>query len=256
MTTRKQEQERRRAERLAAEQQAQSAARRRLMAGYIVAGVLALAVVVGLVIVLASGGGDGGGTSGDPGCDEAHVQLKSGSTNDFEPDCREGTAPAEIATGDLEAAAKAANCDLQLDLPDEGNTHIGSDPSKAPKYKTNPATSGDHIDPGFQEADGAYLDTPDPAYVVHSMEHGRVAIQYSSDLPEDDQLALKGVFDESPAGVLLFPNDDMPYEVAATAWTQLIGCKTYEGEATLDAIRDFRDIYRGQAPEAVPLVTG
>ena len=255
MTTRKQEQERRRAERLAAEKQAQDATRRRLMAGYIVAGALGLAVIVGLVIVLASGG-DSAGTSGDPGCDEAHIQLKSGSTNDFEPDCREGTPPAEIATGDLEQAAKAANCDLQLDLPDEGNTHIGSDPSKAPNYKTNPATSGDHIDPGFQEADGAYLDTPDPAFVVHSLEHGRVAIQYSSDLSEEDQLALKGVFDESPAGMLLFPNDDMPYEVAATAWTQLIGCKTFEGEATLDAIRDFRDIYRGQGPEDVPLVTG
>jgi len=255
VTTRKQEQERRRAERLAAERQTQDATRRRLMAGYIAAGVLALAVIVGLVIVLASGG-DGGGSGGDPGCDEAHIQLKSGSTNDFEPDCREGTAPAEIAVGDLEQAAKAANCDLQLDLPDEGNTHIGSDPSKAPNYKTNPATSGDHIDPGFQQADGAYLDTPDPAFVVHSMEHGRVNIQYSSDLSEEDQLALKGVFDESPAGMLLFPNDDMPYEVAATAWTQLIGCKTYEGEATLDAIRDFRDVYRGQAPEDVPLVTG
>ena len=255
MTTRKQEQERRRAERLAAEKQAQDATRRRLMAGYIVAGALALAVVVGFGIVLASGGDDGG-SSGDAGCSEAHIQLKSGSTNDFEPDCREGTPPPEIATGDLEQAAKAADCDLRLDLPDEGNTHIGSDPSKAPNYKTNPATSGNHIDPGFQQADGAYLDTPDPAYVVHSMEHGRINIQYSSDLSEEDQLALKGVFDESPAGVLLFPNDDMPYEVAATAWTQMIGCKTYEGEATLDAIRDFRDIYRGQGPEDVPLVTG
>ena len=45
----------------------------------------------------------------------------------------------------------------------------------------------------------------------------------------------------------------MPYEVAATAWTQLIGCPTYEGAATLDAIRDFRDIYRGQGPEDVPM---
>jgi Protein of unknown function (DUF3105) len=256
VTTRKQEQERRRAERLAAEQQAQAATRRRLMAGYIVAGALALAVVVGLVIVLASGGDDGGAGAGDAGCEEAHIQLKSGSTNDYEPDCREGTPPPEIGVGDLEQAAKGANCDLQLDLPDEGNTHIGSDPSKAPNYKTNPATSGDHIDPGFQQADGAYSETPEPAYVVHSLEHGRIDIQYSSDLSEDDQLALKGAFDESPAGVLLFPNDDMPYEVAATAWTQLIGCKTYEGEATLDAIRDFRDIYRGQGPEAVPLVTG
>jgi hypothetical protein len=64
------------------------------------------------------------------------------------------------------------------------------------------------------------------------------------------------VFDESPAGMLIFPNSDMPYEVAATAWTQLMGCKSYDGRATLDAIRDFRDTYRGQGPEPIPLNTG
>ena len=97
---------------------------------------------------------------------------------------------------------------------------------------------------------------PAPELTVHSLEHGRINIQYSTDLSEDDQLALKGVFDESPEGMLFFPNDEMPYEVAATAWTQMVGCETYEGDATLDVIRDFRDIYRGQGPEDVPLVTG
>ena len=38
---------------------------------------------------------------------------------------------------------------------------------------------------------------------------------------------------------LLFPNDEMPYEVAATTWTNLIGCPKYKGAITLDAIRDF-----------------
>ena len=252
MTTRKQEQERRRAERLAAERQTQDATRRRLMAGYIAAGVLALAVLVGLVIVLASGG-DGGGSSGDAACEEAHIQNLSGSTHNFAPDCREGTVPPALATGDLEQAAKGANCDLQLDLPDEGSTHITNE-SDIPKYKTNPPTSGNHNP--TQEADGAYSEQPDAWYVVHSMEHGRIEIHYSPDLPEEDQLALKGVFDESPAGVLLFPNDDMPYDVAVTSWTQLMGCKSYDGDATLDAVRDFRDVYRGQAPEDLPLVTG
>ena len=93
-------------------------------------------------------------------------------------------------------------------------------------------------------------------YTTHSMEHGRIEIQYNPDLSEEDQLALKGVFDEDPAGVLFFPNEVMEDDVAVTAWTQLMTCPTYEGAATLDAIRDFRDIYRGQGPEDVPLVTG
>jgi hypothetical protein len=102
------------------------------------------------------------------------------------------------------------------------------------------------------QADGAYRQTPRSIEFVHSLEHGRIEIQYAPDLPKADQLALKGVFDESPSGVLLFPNSRMPYEVAATAWTQLMGCKSYKGAKTLDAIRDFRDQFRGRGPEAVP----
>ena len=70
---------------------------------------------------------------------------------------------------------------------------------------------------------------PEPWYFVHSLEHGRIEIQYSPDLSEADQLALKGVFDESPDGMLLFPNSEMPYDVAVTAWTQLLGCPKYDG---------------------------
>ena len=254
MAPSKEERERRRAERLAAEQRESAAERRRLMAGYAVAGALALAVVVGLVIVLASGDGDDAVDSGD--FDEsAHVQAQSGSVNDVPIDDREGTPPPPLEQGDLETAAKAAGCELRLDLPDEGNSHVEPG-AKEPDYKTSPPTSGDHVVPPRQQADGAYLEHPGNLFVVHSMEHGRVEIQYSPDLPESEQPELKGVFDEDPAGLLLFPNDEMPYAVAATAWTQLIGCDTYEGAATLDAIRDFRDIYRGQGPEDVPVVTG
>ena len=153
-----------------------------------------------------------------------------------------------------------ANTMRLLDLPDEGNTHITKE-SDIPDYKTNPPTSGNH-NPTWV-ADGAYL-TPlrtNPQAVgndlnirnfVHSMEHGRVEIQYSSKLPEDQQLALKGVFDEDSAGMLLYPNDDMPADVAVTAWRQLLTCPSYS-PAVLDAIRDFRDIHRGQAPENVPI---
>jgi hypothetical protein len=54
-----------------------------------------------------------------------------------------------------------------------------------------------------------------------------------------DQLTLKGLYDTLYAGTLLFPNKQMPYEVAAATWTNYIGCKTYKGSITLDAIRDF-----------------
>jgi hypothetical protein len=190
------------------------------------------------------------GTTGAEACtpEAAFVDLGSGEFGDLELDCREGTPPEEVATGDLEEAADAAGCDLELDLKDEGNTHIP--PDQDPEYGTQPPTSGDHDQVPL--ADGAYLTPPRERYFVHSMEHGRVVILYSPDLPEEDQLALKGVFDEDPEGMILAPYEQMPYDVAAAAWTNYLGCDSYTPEA-LDAIRDFRDEFRGNGPEDIPL---
>ncbi len=242
--------ERLRAERILAEEATARETRRRLLFGYIVAGVLGLALVIGVVVVIIGGGGSSGeGTDFPP---SAHIQPQTGSANDVAPDARTGTPPPAVKEGDLAAAADAAGCELRLDLPDEGNTHIEpSDP--VPTYATNPPTSGDHIVPPLQQADGAYSEFPEPVRFVHSLEHGRIEIQYAPDLSEKDQLALKGVFDESPPGMLFFPNPEMPFEVAATAWRQLLGCDRYAGAVTLDALRAFRDAYRGQGPEDVPL---
>lgn len=256
MTTRREERERMRQERLAAQQSAAASDKRRLYLGYAVAGVIVVAIVAGIVVAVAGGGADDGPSQGDfP--DLAYIEPDIGAVPaDLEPDGREGVAPPPQEEADLQAAAKAANCELQLDLKEEGNTHF-NDPDRVPDYKTNPPTSGDHY-AGNENgsgalADGAYLNTPQVARSVHSLEHGRVEIQYSPDLSEEEQLEIKGVFEESPQGVIMFPNPDMPYDVAITAWTQLAGCETYEGLPTLDVLRTFRDIYRGQGPEFFPL---
>jgi hypothetical protein len=252
--TSREERERRRTERLAAERREAAAERRRLLIGYAVAGALGLAVIVGIVIVIAGsdgGGGDGPSVDGEDLPAAAHIEPQSGFLHGYSPDGREGTTPPPLEQGDLATAAKAAGCELQLDLEEEGNTHI-TKRDDAPEYESNPPTSGNHWPE--QLADGAYEETPDPIYSVHALEHGRIAIQYSPDLSEDEQLELKGLFDEDFDGMLLFPNSDMPYDVAATAWNQMIGCETYEGGPTLDALRDFRDRYRGQGPENVPVV--
>jgi hypothetical protein len=255
MASRKEEKERLRQQRLAAERRDAQAGQRRLLLGYVVAGLLAAAVVVGIVVVLASGGGDGGGEEVAESAENAHIDPTSGVPA-ADPDDREGTAPPAVEQARLEQAAEVANCDLRRDLPDEGNDHFTKE--NEGDYDTSPPTSGDHYgvptEPGAGAlADGAYIDTPPISRAVHSLEHGRIEIQYSPDLSEEEQLAVKGLFDEDPEGMLLFPNPDMPYEVAATAWTQMLGCDRYEGGATLDAIRAFRDTYRGQGPEPVPL---
>ena len=88
------------------------------------------------------------------------------------------------------------------------------------------------------------------------MEHGRVEIHYKPTLPESEQLALKGVFDADPDGVLLYPDPDMPYDVAVTAWTNEAVCPHYN-PLVLDVIRNFRDTYRGNGPEQqIPIHLG
>jgi hypothetical protein len=228
------EREQRRQERIESEGADASSNRTRLIVGYAIASTVVLAIAV-LIFVLASGGDGDSAPAGD-----AHINLNAsiGSTNGVEPDSRAGTVPAAAKVTNLAAAARAAGCDLRLHLKDEGHNHIPVG-SPAPNYKTNPPTSGDHVEPPYQQADGAYTEMPEEIDFVHSLEHGRMEIQYSPDLPEKDQLALKGLYDTMYGATLLFPNDKMPYEVAATTWTNLLGCPTYKGAATLDAIRAF-----------------
>lgn len=228
------ERERLRQERIAAEEGADKSDRNRMIVGYAVVSTVVLVVAV-VVFVLVSGGGDSSSASGD-----AHINgnQEMGSTNGVQPDDRAGIVPARTKVFDLDQAAKQAGCDVQLKLEDEGKEHLPAN-SPEPNYKTNPPTSGNHVEPPYQQADGAYSEEPKPLDVVHSLEHGRMAIQYSPDLPEKAQLELKGLYDTMYGASLLFPNDRMPYEVAATTWTNLLGCDEYKGAITLDAIRAF-----------------
>ncbi len=214
--------------------------KRRLYAVYGIAGVIGLLVVVGIVAAVATSGGGGSG--------EAHINLASGSSNGIEPDEREGTPPPQAKTTNLQQAAKKAGCTLRLNLKEEGHTHIA--PTAAtPHYGTNPPTSGNHVEPPYQQADGAYSEMPGEIFFVHSLEHGRLEIQYSPELSEEDQLALKGLYDTMYKGALLFPNENMDYAVAATTWRNLMGCDEYKGAATLDAIRAFGRAKWGQGRE-------
>jgi Protein of unknown function (DUF3105) len=201
------------------------------MIGYGVAGVIGLVVVIGIVAVIASstGKGDGG---------DAHIVQASGSTNGVQPDERTGTDVPPPKVTNLQKAAKKADCDLRLRLKDEGNSHLPPT-APTPEYKTNPPTSGNHVEPPYQQADGAYSEMPKELDMVHSLEHGRLEVQYSPDLPGNEQLELIGLYDTMYGASLLFPNENMPYVVAATTWTNLLGCNEYKGAITLDAIRAF-----------------
>ncbi len=228
---REEERERLREARKARERKQTGSEKRRLMIGYGVAGLVGLAVVIGIVVAIVSAASknDGG---------EAHIDQRTGSTNGIQPDKRKGTDPPALKVKNLQQAAKQADCDLRLNLKDEGHTHISTN-APAPEYKTNPPTSGNHVESPYQQADGAYSEMPPEKNIVHTLEHGRMEIQYSPDLPESDQLELIGLYETMWGGTAIFPNENMTYAVAATTWTNLLGCNEYKGSITLDAIRDF-----------------
>jgi hypothetical protein len=229
MASRKEEKERRRQERIAAEQAAQSHTDRRKTYGIVVGVVLVLAVAGAIVAIIAAGGGSGGG---------------GGADATPEADFPGGIKPAEPSQTDLFAAAKKGNCELK-NPPIEGNTHVPA--SEKIDYKTNPPTSGNHD--ATPQPDGVYSGRPQDRHLVHALEGGRAEIQYNPDKLTQQQInQIGGLYNEDNLYMLIFPNRDMPYAVAITAWGHLAGCKKMT-PATIDVLRAFRDRYRDAGPE-------
>lgn len=189
--------------------------------------------VLAVVLVLLSGCG----SDSDEGVN-AHVNEKSGSTNEAVLDERIGTTPPPSKKVGLAEIADAAGCYLLRNVPPEEDKVIPVN-APAPEYSKDPPMFGPHTAPPHQQADGAYLTLPDVPDTVASLNHGRMLIQYAPDLPEEFQLELKGLYDTMYGGTLFFPNNTMNYAVAATTWGNLLGCTGYEGAATLNAIRAF-----------------
>lgn len=232
VASRQAEKERRRQERLALESAANKReARGRILRVFAVGAFTALAAAAVVATILAASGkktSSGPSPSGDKGFLSAAV-------------------PAAKIT-DLTAAARAAGCQLKT-FPDFGNNHTTS----TVKYETNPPTSGSHYP--VPAEDGAYAPgtVPKVTQTVHALEHGRVEFQWSPGLSRQRIGQLKSIFDETDGyHQLLFQNaTGMPYQVAATAWTHLLGCSRITS-ATFDALRAFRKRYSDKGPEVVP----
>jgi uncharacterized protein DUF3105 len=234
MTSRREEKDRRRAERLAAEQSASEQAKRRRTYSIVVGAVLGIAALAAIVAVAATGGGGNG-----------HDVRASEITGD-QSFSGAATPPSQTET-DLFAAARAAGCVLRNPVI-EGRQHV--EPGTDVEYKTNPPTSGNH-DPA-PAGDGVYSNPPTTATTrnfVHTLEHGRILIQYDPSLRKRYIDQLGGLFNEDPYHMVLMPNRRLgENQVAVTAWGHLLGCEKVTDE-TFDAIRGFRDRYRDQGPE-------
>lgn len=234
MSSRQEEKERRRRERLERERQEEEAAERARRLRLAGGGVLAVAAVIAIAAVGLAGGSSSGG-SGHP---------RAGA-----PSVRPNVPPLPPRKlTDAFAAAKAAGCVLNTS-PSEGRTHV----TTTVDYKTNPPTSGNHSP--NPSADGDYSGQPTPAKesYVHTLEHGRIEVHYRPGTSPVEVGQLQELFGENQGYhmLLLSNNTNMPYAVAATAWTHLLGCPTFNPNI-FDALRTFRDRYQDQAPEQIP----
>jgi hypothetical protein len=236
VASRQEEKERRRREREereAAERRKASGKRRLQLVGGAVLGVAAIAAVI-VAVVGASGNSD---------------KTSSGS------DLATAAIPAQKISN-FDAAVKASGCTFKT-YPSEGREHLPSGDGVNNKYKTNPPTSGTHRPTPAE--DGVYAPDNAPAKenFVHALEHGRIEIQYAPRTPKQTQDQLNALFNEKLKGVsgyhqLLFQNNTkMPFAVAATAWTHILGCKTMNPQV-FDAIRAFRDRFVDKGPELIP----
>jgi hypothetical protein len=239
MTSRRRQKEEARARRLAEEANATEQARQRRQI-QIIAGVVAgVAAVVAVGIAIAAGGG--GAKTGTP--------IKPSASSVALP-------PQRIS--DLTAAAKAAGCTIvdtqdSVARSDQNRQHV--DPGTKVKYATNPPSYGPHYPSPASDGEYKPKDTPPIGYLVHAMEHGRIEYQYRPGLPAAEVQQIEALFNEgdgSWAGgqlLLLFQNPTgMPYDVAATAWGHMIGCKTINPRV-FDAFRAFRLMYFNKGPE-------
>ncbi len=229
MSSRQEQKAQRKAEREAVEAAAAKSAARSARLR-LAAAVVAAAVVLALVVVAISSR-SGGGT-GDPVSADAGAPI-----------------PAQRIT-DLEEAADAAGC--KLTTPESrGQQHV----STPVEYEDNPPTSGDHNPEAA--LDGIYEPgtSPEPENWVHSLEHGRVVVQYRPRTAARTVAQLETVVSEDlefgrPGYLttLLENTTKMEPAVVALAWTQMLSCaKATPG--IFDAIRTFRTEFTDRGPE-------
>jgi hypothetical protein len=236
VASRQEQKEARRRERLERERKEAAAAarRKRLQLG---AGVLlGIAAIAAVVVAVAVGlGGDSGSSADEPDpAAQAAANL-----------------PAQ-QTSDIEEAAEAAGCTL-TNAEFEGASHEEKEFTPA-DYRTNPPTSGTHT-PDWYE-DGIYEPgtTDSLGMLVHTLEHGRVNIQYKKGTPARTVTRLEALAAEMNEGyhLLLYENTTgMEPAIAATAWTQSLTCPEMNNKV-FDAIRTFRTRYIDKGPETVP----
>ncbi len=240
MANRQEQKAQRKAAREQAAREEAARARRARLLQFGVGGLLVVAILAGLIVLAVTSGDDGG--DGPMAADES-----------------EAVADIELPPQrfeELEAAVEASGCVFE-EAENQGGEHV-TEAVPVDSYNTNPPTSGRH-NPVPAE-DGVYPPGSAPAHEawLHSLEHGRIVLQYRPGTPQEQIDTLRALAQEpvlgAPGGyhtLIAQNNTNMPYAFAALNWTRLLGCQELN-PAAIDALRLFREEFTDDAPERVP----
>jgi hypothetical protein len=150
-------------------------------------------------------------------------------------------------------AMVTAGCTLVSVEAQEGDHTVGSPEDRVDTWNTFPPTNGPHyVDAAVF---GQYEEPLSQAQVVHNLEHGGIAIQYGSDVPQEIVAELRGFYDEHQNGTLLAPLPELGRTIAIGAWVSPGGGKSGVGYLAKCAAFDeeayttFFDEFQFKGPE-------
>jgi hypothetical protein len=171
------------------------------------------------------------------------------------------------SAADVKATMLATGCTYR-DVPplppkDHANYHndVKTLSSKV-KWSTSPPSGGGHY--GLWAVWGFYRTPVNPRQVVHNEEHGAVVLWWGPKVPASTVDKLEAFYNEKPDGMFGTPYASLGNKIALTAWTgdpakyyrkgyygigHIAVCSRFDEKA----FKTFRDAYRGQGPEGIPL---
>lgn len=230
---------------------------------------LAAAALTLALIGAACGGDDSSGDAAtapaEPAAPVEPVAPPEPAPAEPEPEDAPAAPPPSDAVGGQ--ATPDVSCELETvpsQVPLEGGVvHVDALPDGF-EYNSVPASQGPH-DPEWLRW-GVY-DRPVPELnVVHNLEHGGLTIQYGRDVSENDVAELLAWFEEDSDAIIIAPHDGLGGEIALAAWTvddveqdvesiyrssvgNVLHCDGFDAAA----FSEFRDDFRGRAPERIPV---
>jgi hypothetical protein len=126
----------------------------------------------------------------------------------------------------------------------QGNNHVSGNVT----YEVNPPSGGDHNPSPSPPGIFTIQNTPPDAQIVHSLEHGYVAIWHQVDLEAGAMEQLRELANKYARDVLLVPRGSLEQPVAATAWHRRLLCERPD----IEALERFITEFRNEGPEKVP----